>query len=560
MVTGATSLSLVRDELFATMEEAEQSLEHFIIDRNNSGLLQQAVENLKQVRGTLRLIELTGAELLAQEILQLATDIPVGAGEERDNQLAALSNALYVLGRYLESVDASRQEMPELLLPPINALRLVSGQSPLPESFFFSVRLDHLRPPITAATREPAALVTEARRLRQMYQVGLLGFILEDNVPASLRLMARALGRLDLLFANSAGGRLCWLGSAALEAQLDGQLLPRQSRKQLFARLDRELRQLSSNSAYEPPRVLLKELLYIVALAESSGPLASEVRETFSLGSLPFTDHLLEDETQRLAGPGQAVMRSLSSAIREELATVKDLLDLIERQTAPPESYSNLHSLLGKLAKTLGMVGLSSASSTLQAQLSVVSGWNAEHLPDSYALLKLADAVLYVESMVSSLERGERCDSRAQIVQPGREAEAFANHQLAEACIVVIGEATAGLALAKRAITAYLESNGEKLHLANVPFSLMAVRGGLRFLEQDRAAELIGACADFIQRQMLEGVQMPPEQMLETLADALTSLEYYLDGGAILRRDDSRVSVLDLASESVRALGLPVAA
>ena len=44
------------------------------------------------------------------------------------------------------------------------------------------------------------------------------------------------------------------------------------------------------------------------------------------------------------------------------------------------------------------------------------------------------------------------------------------------------------------------------------------------------------------------------------IADALTSLEYYLEGGAILRRDDSRVSVLDLASESVRALGMPVAA
>ena len=144
MVTGATSLGLVRDELFATMEEAEQSLEHFIIDRNNGGLLQQAVENLKQVRGTLNLIELTGAELLAQEILQLATDIPVGAGEDRDVQLAALSNALYVLRRYLESVDASRQEIPELLLPAINALRQACTQPPLPESFFFSVRLDHI--------------------------------------------------------------------------------------------------------------------------------------------------------------------------------------------------------------------------------------------------------------------------------------------------------------------------------------------------------------------------------------------------------------------------------
>ena len=560
MVTGATSLGLVRDELFATMEEAEQSLEHFIIDRNNGGLLQQAVENLKQVRGTLNLIELTGAELLAQEILQLATDIPVGAGEDRDVQLAALSNALYVLRRYLESVDASRQEIPELLLPAINALRQACTQPPLPESFLFSVRLDHARPATEVSPRPGGAPAAEARRLRQMYQVGLLGFIREENLPASLKLMGRALSRLDHLFIETPASRLCWIGSAALESQLDGQLLPRKSRKQLFSRLDRELKQVLGNPAYEAPRSLLKELLYVVALADSKGPLASQVRQIFSLSPLPFTDHLLEDESQRLAGPGQAVMRSLSSAIREELASLKDLLDLIERGTAQAEAYSNLHNLLGKLAKTLGMVGLSSAASTLQAQLGDVSGWSLERTPDPEVIQRLADAVLYVESMVASLERGDRRENKPQVARPGMEAEAFANHQLTEACIVVIDEATAGLALAKRAITAYLESNGEKLHLANVPFSLQAVRGGLRFLEQERAAELIGACADFIQKHMLESNQMPPEQLLETLADALTSLEYYLEGGAVLRRDDSRLSVLDLASESVRALGMPVAA
>ncbi len=560
MVTGATSLGLVRDELFATMEEAEQSLEHFIIDRNNGGLLQQAVENLKQVRGTLNLIELTGAELLAQEILQLATDIPVGAGEDRDVQLAALSNALYVLRRYLESVDASRQEIPELLLPAINALRLACAQPPLPESFFFSVRLDHARPSVDMPARSGDTPAAEARRLRQMYQVGLLGFIREENLPSSLKLMGRALTRLDHLFIGSPAGRLCWIGSAAVESQLDGQLLPRKSRKQLFSRLDRELKQVISNSAYEAPRSLLKELLYVVALADTHGSIATQVRQVFSLSSLPFTDHLLEEESQRLAGPGQAVMRSLSSAIREELASLKDLLDLIERGTAQAEAYSNLHNLLGKMAKTLGMVGLSSAASTLQAQLSDVSAWSLEHAPEPDVIQRLADAVLYVESMVASLERGDRRDTKPQVARPGMEAEAFANHQLTEAFIVVIDEATAGLALAKRAITAYLESNGEKLHLANVPFSLQAVRGGLRFLEQERAAELIGACADFIQKFMLESNQMPPEQLLEILADALTSLEYYLEGGAVLRRDDSRVSVLDLASESVRALGMPVAA
>ncbi|WP_341305263.1 ferrous iron transporter B [Pseudomonas sp. TMP25] len=557
MVSGATSLNLVRDELFTTMDEAESSLEHFIADRHNGSLLQQAVENLHQVRGTLNLIELTGAELLAQEVLDQATDIPAGAGEERDVQLSALSNALHVLRRYLESVDAHRQEMPELLIPAINDLRQAGGQPGLPESFFFSVRLDHARPRTAPATVDGAARESQGRRLRHMYQVGLLGFIREQNPQASLKLMGRALTRLDSLFANEPRGRLCWVGAATVEAQVDGQLLARKSRKQLFSRIDRELKQMLLNGQYEAPRGLLKELLYLVALADSRGPQAAALGEVFGLTPLPFTDHLLEEEYQRLAGPGQAVMRSLSSAIREELTSVKDMLDLIERGTLQSDSLQSLHAVLGKLSKTLGMVGLSSAGNSLNAQLQVVANWSEQSAPQPQELHKLADTVLYVEGMVASLERGERQQARPAQAQPGGEAESFALHQLNEARIVVVDEAQAGLAMAKRAITAYLESGGERMHLSNVPFSLQAVRGGLWFLGQERAAALVGACAEYIQKQMFDAPQMPSEQMLETLADALSSLEYYLEGGAVMR-PETQPSVLDLAAESVRALGLPL--
>jgi hypothetical protein len=537
MVSGATSLNLVRDELFTTMEEAESSLEHFIADRHNGSLLQQAVENLHQVRGTLNLIELAGAELLAQEVLDQATDIPAGAGEERDAQLSALSNALHVLRRYLENVEANRQEMPELLLPAINNLRQAGGQPALPESFFFSVRLDHARPRTAPPSVDGAARESEGRRLRHMYQVGLLGFIREQNPQASLKLMGRALTRLDNLFANEPRGRLCWVGAAAVEAQVEGQLLARKSRKQLFSRIDRELKQMLVNGKYEARRGLLKELLYLVALADSRGPQAAALSEVFGLTPLPFTDHLLEEEYQRLAGPGQAVMRSLSSAIREELSSVKDMLDLIERGTLQSDSLNSLHALLGKLSKTLGMVGLSSAGNSLNAQLQTVASWSEESAPAPQELHKLADAVLYVEGMVASLERGERRETRPAQAKPGDEAESFALHQLNEARIVVVDEAQAGLA----------------------PFSLQAVRGGLWFLGQERAALLVGACADYIQQHMFDAPQMPSEQMLETLADALSSLEYYLEAGAVMR-PETQPSVLDLAAESVRALGMQLGA
>ncbi|MGP0173095.1 ferrous iron transporter B [Pseudomonas sp. NCHU5208] len=559
MVSGATSLNLVRDELFNTMEEAERSLEQFIVERHNGSLLQQAVESLQQVRGTLNLIELAGAELLAQEVLDQATDIPAGAGEERDVQLAALSNALHVLRRYLESLDVHRQEMPELLLPAINDLRQAGSQPPLPESFFFSLRLDQARPQSSVPVVDEATRQVQAKRLRHMYQVGLLGFVREQNTQASLKLMARAMARLDSLFASEARGRMCWIGAAAIESQADGQLLPRKSRKQLFLRLDRELKLMLGNPHYEAPRSLLKELLYLVALADSHGPLASAMREVFGLTPLPFTDHLLEEEYQRLAGPGQAVMRSLSTAIREELTSVKDMLDLLERGTLQEDTLGTLHALLGKLAKTLSMVGLSSAGNALSVQLPQVAAWNDSEPPALEQLHKLADAVLYVEGMVASLESGSRRDAQPAPSAALSDAESFALHQLNEARIVVVGEAQAGLALAKRAITAYLESAGDKMHLANVPFSLQAVRGGLWFLEQRRAAALVGACAEYIQTRMLDAAQMPSEQMLETLADALSSLEYYLEAGAVLR-PETQPSVLDLAEDSIRALGMPVAA
>ncbi|MFV3414566.1 ferrous iron transporter B [Pseudomonas nitroreducens] len=557
MVTGATSLSLVRDELFATMEEAEQNLEHFIAERQNGSLLQHSVDCLSQIRGTLNLIELAGAELLAQEALDLATDIPTGVSEDRDGQLAALGNALYVLRRYLENLEAHRQEIPELLLPAINDVRQAAGQPALPESFFFSARLDLPRPlrAVTAPQVEDPA--REVRRLRQMYQVGLVGLIREQNLYPSLKLMGRALGKLDVLLGSAARTRLCWVGAGALEALVDAQMLPRKTRKQVFARLDRELKQLIANPQYEAPRQLLKELLYLTTLADTSGVRATELRQVFGLAPLPFTDHLLEDESQRLSGPGQSVMRSLSVAIREELTAVKDQLDLIERGVSQADALGILHTQLGKLAKTLGMVGLNSAATSLQHQHGVVAGWVAKGAVDEPAALNaLADALLYVESMVGNLERGERMSARPA---PMGEDDSFAVHQLAEARIVVIDEAQAGLALAKRAITAYLESNGDKLHLANVPISLQAVRGGLWFLGQERAALLVGACADYIQGQMIETTQMPSEQMLETLADALTGLEYYLEGGAMMR-PEGQPDVLDVASESVKALGLTVAA
>lgn len=556
MVIGATSLSMVRDELFATMAETQQHLEQFLDARDNGALLQHVVTNLQQIKGILSLVELTGAELLAEETRVLATDIPVGAADDRNDQLTAINNALHVLRSYLEQLESHWVEMPELLLPAINKLRLAAKRTPLPESFFFAARVDVQRPATDAKPVNRPEQMELARRLRHMYQLGLLAFIRDENPNASLHLMKRALLRLDQLYSGLPSSHLYWVAAGALESQADAQLLARKNRKQLFARVDREIKQQCDNPDYVAPRAVIKDLLYLIALANTNGEIATQVRELTNLPTLPFTDHMLNDEYQRLSGPGQNVLRSLSAAIGEELTSAKDLLDLIERGTAPGEALANIHSILAKLEKTLAMVGLSSASNALKTHLSAVANWHDIEAVERGSLLALADTLLYIEGLVAGLERGER-QAKNQKNEPVDEAESFAKHQLLEARIVVNEEAKSGLSLAKRAITAYIESEGDKMHLANVPSSLQLVRGGLWFLDQNRAAELVAACAHYIQTQMLEAATMPSEPMLETLADALTSLEYYLEGGVLLHAKENR-SVLDLAEESLRALGVKV--
>lgn len=556
MVIGATSLGVVRDELFATMAQTQQYLEEFLDARDNGALLQNAATNLQQIKGILSLVELTGAELLAEEARVLAMDIPVGATDERNNQLTAINNALHVLRSYLEQLEAHRVEMPELLLPAINKLRIAGQQNPLAESFFFAARVDAQRPASPQAATDNTDSASRARSLRHMYQIGLLAFIRDENPQASLRLMMRALLRLDQLYSSLPNSHLYWVAAAALESHADAQLLAKKSRKQLFARVDREIKLQCDNANYAAPRSVIKDLLYLVALANTRGEIAEQVRNLTNLPTLPFTDMMLDDEYQRLSGPGRNVLRSLSTAIGEELTSAKDILDLIERGTAQNDVLNNLYNILAKMEKTLAMVGLSGASNALKKHLNVVEEWSDVLAIEHGALLALADTLLYVEGMVAGLERGELQAKNAKN-ESADENNSFAKHQLFEARIVVNEEAKNGLSLAKRAITSYFESEGDKMHLINVPNSLNLVRGGLWFLDQHRAAEQVAACAQYIQEQMLDATSMPTEQKLDILADALTSLEYYLEGGVLLHAKENR-SVLDLADESLKALALQV--
>lgn len=538
-------LELVREGLFETIAHTEDSLERFICDRNDGVPLQQAIDGLQQMRGILELVELPSGCLLVQEMMRMAMGIPAGASDDRNQQLAALGTGLHILRRYLESVDGRFAAAPELLLPAIDVIRDAAGLTLLPESFFFSVALDQPRA-VDATSSSPEDIrPAAASRLRHMFQVGLLGYCRDDNPEPSLRLMERAMVRLTASFEAESALRLCWVSAAALEAMREGNLIVTDKRKRLLGRLDRALRDSIKQPKHEAPASLLKELLYLIALADADGTKSRELKAAFRLADLPFRDRELAEEYARLAAPGRDVMRSLAAALNEELAEIKDLLDLVERGATGPDGISDLSIRVARLAKTLEGAGLPAVAGALGSHVENITPCEGFVMAPN-ALTDLARALLDVEAHIRWLVT--EATSPADVSEP----DAVVQSQLAQAKLAVVQEALQGLARTRGAISTFLDTQGDHQHLEGVPESLETVRGAFWFLDEQRAAQMVSACERFIRTQMLETQTVPVAQTIETLADALTSLEYFLESGS--RGGQMRTKVLDLAEESLQAL------
>ena len=104
-----------------------------------------------------------------------------------------------------------------------------------------------------------------------------------------------------------------------------------------------------------------------------------------------------------------------------------------------------------------------------------------------------------------------------------------------------------------------MDSSWDGMHLNNVPTTLKSVWGGLVFLQLHRAAAVVSACESFIDKKLIkDGSLTPTYQLMETLADAVSSIDYYLEG----MEDNKPIGdgILEVAEESMRELGFPVAA
>jgi chemosensory pili system protein ChpA (sensor histidine kinase/response regulator) len=536
------TLHIVAKELSATLNDARASLEAYAERPDQRVLLEKCADQLHSAHGVLRLVEVYGAALLAEE-MEHVTRYLLHSGSDQKRQidgLDALMRAMVQLPTYLERVLSGGRDLALVLLPLLNDLRSVRGSPLLSEGtlLLLNLKSDQNAAPQSLTQGEQSISVAQwARRLRPRFQIGLLGYIRGERTVQNLEILAKVTEKLEQVATTQPVFQLWWVVGAILEAVRANGLEGSATLKRLLGQADRQIKALyelgEARYCEDPPIDLLNNLLYYVARATTSGGRISAVRASFKLAELLPVDDNIEQERESLSAPSVKLMRTVAAAIKEDLSKVKDVLDIFVRRGGGQSSELQPQlELLKKISDTLGVLGLGELRQRVQEEIQALAQIVQDGKPPSEdSLVRVAGVLLSVEDSLDDqlvrliLPTPSASDAASAAAAPDQD------HEFRQVSEAVLRECIVNLARIKEAVSTAVQKPNEfsPQGLDNVPQLLRGITAGLLMLGKGRAVELMDAVGAQVRKLIEPGAPPPDPVRLERVADAIVSIEYYME-------------------------------
>jgi len=533
------TLHIVAKELNATLNDARASLEGYAERPDQREQLEKCADQLHSAHGVLRLVEVYGAALLAEE-MEHVTRYLLSSGNDQKRQvdgLDALMRAMVQLPTYLERVLAGGRDLALVLLPLLNDLRSVRGSPLLSEGtlLLLNLKSDQNAKPQLTQGEQSISVAQWARRLRPRFQIGLLGYIRGERTVQNLEILAKVTEKLEQVATTQPVFQLWWVVGAILEAVRANGLEGSATLKRLLGQADRQIKALyelgEGRYCQDPPIDLLNNLLYYVARATTSGGRIGAVRASFKLAELLPVDDSIEHERESLSAPSVKLMRTVAAAIKEDLSKVKDVLDIFVRRGGgqSAELLPQLE-LLKKISDTLGVLGLGELRKRVQDEILALTQIVADGKPPpEESLVRVAGVLLSVEDSLD--------DQLVRLILPAPAADVAADipqdldHEFRQVSEAVLRECIVNMARIKEAVSTAVQKPNEfsPQGLDNVPQLLRGITAGLLMLGKGRAVELMDAIGAQVRKLIEPGAPPPDSIRLERVADAIVSIEYYME-------------------------------
>ncbi len=550
------SVDTVLRELAPLVEEVQRTLEQSLESDDPATGADGVTPRLREIRGTLELLDLDGPTLLVDEMRALATALSGRQVEHPEPGLEVLLKGIFKLPDYLDRIRSGRRDRPAVLLPLINELRNARGDQPLTERDVFRPELEPVASTGTAGVgaQDDGTLQATAKRLRPRFQRALLGWYRGEDIEHSLDQLGSVLQELAQATANPATQRLWRVCGALTESLSDQGLEQDRNVKVLMARVERLLSQLvrQGEGALERtiPLDLLRSLLYYVARSGSDSPRVQEVKQAYQLEELlPGSGAEADFE-----GPNRALLEVVGQGIRDDLASIRDAVEIyVHSEERRPHVLEGLPDRLKQVADTFSMVGLSHTHEVLRREADALAEIDSLGTGEADQRMQtLADVLVRADSDLTALETGRPVHASAS------DTGALAIRDLPDSeyrplLSAVIAAALDDLSKLREAIGAYCgDPETGRDALAEAPTLLSELEGALAMLPLESAVPLVRNLRRYIETELVERRMHPDDHTQVLIADVVAGLEYYLE--AVDHDRAAMTHLLEGASRAIAAL------
>lgn len=553
-----STLAWVKGEIDETLKQARMAFERYVEEPDEKDQLDTCIDFIHQVAGTLEMVELLGAALFAGEVERFALALKEADFENEEAGFELLMRAILQLPDYLESLLDGKSDNPVALVPLLNEMRQTRGESALDSAQFFRPNLSVNAPARTTETPPSVSARAAAKKLHRYYLNALAKLLKGNDVETSLKTAATVIDKLFAVATDEQLRRLLWICQAYFEALRDGSIELDKQSKPLLGKIEQKLRLLATRGeeglSDESTRELMQALLYRIALSSAHGAVAASVRLAFDL------ERFMPGATPGLGGLNSELKQAVSADLMEELTRIKDTFDIFVRSDRKhPENLEEIAVSMTNVAETLSLLQEESLRQSLLEQVDVIRRMvGGEAATDDDVLMGVAGAVLAVESALSDWGSSApvvKADaSEEQVADTENSPQAIAEHQ--RVTRQVMKESKDDLIRVREGLNNYLDNPVDKSLLQPLPPMLHNIIGSLTMLSYKRVAQILVSARAFIERELIGADSVPEQGMLDALADAVMSVEYYLEAFVQSRVHPS--SVLDVAERAVEVLGYPI--
>ncbi len=569
------SLGWIRSEIDVTLGQAREYLSDFEPTHDDGDVtpFRMVANDLHQVVGTLQMMEIDGAAMLAEEIEALADALVNGVISPESDNTGLLNQGLAALSDYLDHLHKGLPDLPIKQIDMLNGLRDARGESPLDPFNLFHPDLDKLPPKKNKSRLSDEEYKQTAHRLRRDYQKHLLAW-LRDADKAALTGIASIIEEMSQIAHFGKVSQLWWVTEALLEVLAGGVNTATRERNKLLGRLDQKLRALSEDGEAalirESPEDLIRRMLFEIGQCHDPLPHAEEIRTAFDLDVLLSGD-LPVDEEELATLPTSEQLFSLRDIVRSDLDSAQEsLAAYFGDQASDVNVLENLISHLNAVLTQAEQRTIKPVQSLTGELVHIATDMRKSKPVDREdASLEMASALLFLDESLKGvhtldLDWKDEIDTKIErlrgirlhtvSVQDLTEAdkekwseEALGATEFKQVMTAVAGEIHVNLNKIEAALESYADTQRPE-SLESVPQDLKQVHGVLQILGQHRVAELLGMADECVQN-LIAGTLASDRVLIDALAVATGTAQAYVQ-----RLEHGRPKMTDTLDRAIRDL------